>query len=70
MEIVWLLGTIIIVGGATFLFLNFFDKPHSKKYKRKHIRTQGSSSAVTDDGGAHIETADSGHPAGEHGCDE
>ena len=70
MEIVWLLGTILIVGGATFLFLNFFDKSYPKKHKRKHIRTQGSSFAVTDDGGAHITTTDSGHPVDEHGCDE
>ena len=70
MEIVWLLGTIIIVGGATFLVLRYFDKSHPKKHKRKHIRTQGSRSTVIDDGGAHIATTKSDHPAGEHGYDE
>ena len=70
MEIVWLLGTILIIGGVTFLFLRFFDKSHPKKSKRKRIRTQGSNFAVIDDGGAHIATSDSGHHAGEHGCGE
>ena len=70
MEIVWLLGTILVIGGATFLFLKFFDKPRSKKHRRKHIRTKSSNFAVIDDGEAHIAPHDRDHPVGDHGCDE
>jgi hypothetical protein len=55
MGVIGLSGTVVVIGGATFLFLRLINISNTKKHKRKHIWVQGSNFVVIDDGGAHLD---------------